>query len=209
MSRKAAKPETPSIPPSDAPLRLVWADPTTIQPNYKNWRIHPAHQMEALRRSQERAGWAGALTYNETTGRLINGHARLAQALRDQTKAVPVLVGAWTEQAEASLLLTMDPIAALSDQDNEAIRALIETIEIPGEPALERLADQVDLQFREPPPPEPLRITIGQFRAMLEPDEWAAWLDKLEAENGARDWETLGPILLERLGIPAEAVLKC
>ncbi len=48
-------------------------------------------------------GWAGALLYNETTGRFIDGHARKKVS---KGKKVPVLIGKWTEEQERKILLT-------------------------------------------------------------------------------------------------------
>lgn len=107
-------------------LRLEYRDPATLADNGKNWRKHPKLQMDALEGVIAEVGWAGALLYNEQTGRLIDGHAR--KKLPTKGEMVPVLIGSWTEEQEAKILLTFDPIGAMADQDGAALAALLETV---------------------------------------------------------------------------------
>jgi hypothetical protein len=60
-------------------------------------------QIKALEGMLNEVGWAGALLYNETTGRFIDGHARKKVS---KGKKVPVLIGKWTEEQERKILLT-------------------------------------------------------------------------------------------------------
>ena len=82
--------------------------------------------MDALRESlgDGEIGWAGALLFNETTGHLIDGHAR-KEAVDPET-LVPVLIGKWSAEAERQILLTLDPITGMAEADGEALRALLE-----------------------------------------------------------------------------------
>ena len=104
-------------------LRLEWLDPKTLTPNPKNWRRHPKAQKEALSSVLQQVGWAGALLYNETSGRIIDGHLRREVA---QDGKVPVLIGSWTEEQEALILATLDPLAAMAEADADKVRALLE-----------------------------------------------------------------------------------
>lgn len=103
-------------------LRLEWRDPAELDPNPLNWRKHPKRQLEGLAAALERVGWAGALLYNERTGRLIDGHAR--RELRPGEKA-PVLVGSWDEAQEREILATLDPLGAAAGVDPEALEVLL------------------------------------------------------------------------------------
>jgi len=71
----------------------------------------------------QQVGWAGALLYNETSGRIIDGHLRREVA---QDGKVPVLIGSWTEEQEALILATLDPLAAMAEADADKVRALLE-----------------------------------------------------------------------------------
>ena len=123
-SRRSRKKAEPSA-ESSRPLRLEWVEAGSLDANPRNWRRHPVGQMDALRESlgDGEIGWAGALLYNETTGHLIDGHAR-KEAVDPET-LVPVLIGSWTAGAERKILLTLDPITAMAEADGEALRGLL------------------------------------------------------------------------------------
>lgn len=65
------------------PLRLEWLEPAALPDNPANWRTHPEVQTAALdgvlrqlaemRDAKPGSQWAGALAYNERTGRLVDG----------------------------------------------------------------------------------------------------------------------------------------
>jgi DNA modification methylase len=123
MPRAANKP-TPKKEP--APLRLVYLDPAELQANPRNWREHPKAQTAALADAIAEVGWAGALLYNERTKRLIDGHAR--RELFAGKGKVPVLIGSWTEQQEATILATLDPLAAMATANKTALEALLKDV---------------------------------------------------------------------------------
>ena len=82
-------------PTQAAPLRLEWRSPAELADNPRNGRRHPEAQVAALTDAMAEVGWAGALLFNERTGRLIDGHARRKVALAQGAETVPVLVGSW------------------------------------------------------------------------------------------------------------------
>ena len=121
-------------------LRLEWIDPKTLTPNPANWRRHPKVQKDALEAVIGEVGWAGALLFNEATGRLIDGHLRQEIS---HDGPVPVLVGSWSEEQERLILATLDPISALAEVESSALDALLKTVETESEAVrvlLERLA---------------------------------------------------------------------
>src|SRR5262249_30683384 len=103
------------------PLRLEWWEADSLKENPANWRRHPAKQLAALGDVIAEVGWAGALLFNERTGRLIDGHARKKIA----RGKVPVLVGSWSAEQEKTILATLDPIAAMAEADKESLEALL------------------------------------------------------------------------------------
>lgn len=111
-------------------LRLEWVEAGTLSPNPKNWRRHSEGQMDAIKSmiDDPEVGWAGVLLYNERTKRLVDGHAR--QKAVDPKTIVPVLIGDWSEEAEAKILLTLDPISAMANGDVNAYKELMETITV-------------------------------------------------------------------------------
>lgn len=108
------------------PLRLEYRKAADLPPNPRNWRRHPASQLAALREALGRVGWAGALLFNERTGRLIDGHARRELAGADEE--LPVLVGEWDDGDEAFILATLDPLAAMAEADRDQLAGLLKEL---------------------------------------------------------------------------------
>ena len=111
-------------------LRLEWIEAGSLADNPANWRRHPEPQLNALKGmiADPEVGWAGALLFNERTGRLIDGHAR--KSIADPKEPLPVLVGNWSEEAEKKILLTLDPLAAMATPDPEALAALLDEVNL-------------------------------------------------------------------------------
>lgn len=106
-------------------LRLEYLDPADLSANPANWRTHPKNQTSTLKDVISEVGWAGALLYNEATGRLIDGHARKEIFHGER---VPVLIGSWTEEQEQLILATLDPLATIAGTDQEKLDDLISEI---------------------------------------------------------------------------------
>lgn len=105
-------------------LRLEWRTAEELADNPANWRTHPEAQKEALEAVLSDVGWAGALLYNERTGRLIDGHLRKQLA----KGPMPVLIGSWTPEQEFKILVTLDPIAAMATIDDPLLATLMEGV---------------------------------------------------------------------------------
>jgi hypothetical protein len=119
---------------------LVYMSPADITPNGKNWRTHPASQLNALSDVIGEVGWAGACLFNERTQRMIDGHARREIALRDGVKEIPVLVGSWSEEQEAKILATLDPLAAMAEADAAKLDALLRDVQTGSEALSQMIA---------------------------------------------------------------------
>jgi hypothetical protein len=98
-----------------------------LLPSPKNWRRHPASQRAALQAILKEVGWADALIARQEGEKLvlIDGHLR---ADLDPAQQVPVLVLDVTEEEGDKILATLDPLAALAETDDEAMRALLESV---------------------------------------------------------------------------------
>jgi hypothetical protein len=115
---------------SQKKLRLEWVEAGTLTPNPNNWRRHSTGQIDAIKAliDDPEVGWAGVLLYNERTQRLIDGHAR--QKAVDPKTIVPVMVGSWGDEAEAKLLLALDPISAMADGDYKSYQQLMQLVTV-------------------------------------------------------------------------------
>jgi hypothetical protein len=100
---------------------LVWVQAKHLRDarNPLNWRKHSKRQREGVLASVQENGWAGCVVYNETTGRMIDGHLR--QDL-DPEQWVPVLSGEFTEAQERRLLRDYDALSGLAEMDVDAFK---------------------------------------------------------------------------------------
>ena len=120
------------------PLRLEWRSPAELADNPGNWRAHPETQFNALADVIADVGWAGACLLNERTQRLIDGHLRKKIGIIQGTERIPVLIGNWSEEQEAKILATLDPIGALAEADKAKLETLLREVSTESE-ALQRL----------------------------------------------------------------------
>lgn len=120
-----------------------------LKPNPRNWRMHPQEQQDALRGVLAEVGYADALIARELpdgTLELVDGHLR-AETTPDMK--VPVLVTDLDEAEAAKVLATLDPLAAMAEQDTEKLAELLADIETESE-ALKAMLDE--LADSEPEP---------------------------------------------------------
>lgn len=103
-------------------------DPATLVPNPRNYRRHPERQVSALTGSLVEVGWVAPVTVNRTTGRLVDGHARVELALRNDVPSVPVQYVELSDAEEAIVLASLDPISAMASHDAKALDALLDEI---------------------------------------------------------------------------------
>lgn len=113
------------------------ADPRELTANPRNWRTHPREQRRVLTGALEQVGWVQQVIVNRTTGHIVDGHARVEEAL-ERGERVPVLYVELTEEEEALALATLDPIAGLAVPDQEALDELVAGIRVDDD-ALRRL----------------------------------------------------------------------
>jgi hypothetical protein len=155
-----------------------------LVPHPLNYRRHPESQRAALVDSLDELGDIRSLLgYRRPDGRiqLIDGHLRRDL---DPDRLVTVELVDLTEAEAAKALLTLDPMAALAQTDQEAVQALAASAET-ASAALRSLWDalaQDDETTRvgleksaEPPPPEAER-----FLVLIECDDEAQQVEFLE-----------------------------
>jgi ParB-like chromosome segregation protein Spo0J len=102
-------------------------DPATLVANPHNWRTHPPNQRAAINGVLSDVGWVARILVNRTTGRMIDGHLRVEEAIRVKAATVPVDFVELDEREEAIVLATLDPIGAMAQTErtklDEVIRA--------------------------------------------------------------------------------------
>jgi DNA modification methylase len=98
--------------------------------NPKNWRIHPKGQQDALGSVLDEVGWVQQVLVNRTTGNVVDGHLRVELAIGRDEPAVPVLYVELSEEEEALVLASLDPLSAMAATDEDKLRELLAGVTI-------------------------------------------------------------------------------
>ena len=93
--------------------------------NDKNWRQHPKSQEQAMTAALEKIGWVQDVIVNKRTNRIVDGHLRVSMS-KAKNEKVPVTYVDLTEAEEQFVLTTFDPLGALAEQNNEALKSLLQ-----------------------------------------------------------------------------------
>lgn len=92
-------------------------DPRELKKNPKNHHTHPVAQRRALKEAMDSLGWVQPLTLNEVTGNLVDGHARLDEALELNIEHVPVIIVELSEEEEAVALAAIVKTGHMAEID--------------------------------------------------------------------------------------------
>jgi DNA modification methylase len=112
-------------------------DVAALVPNPKNPNTHPDNQIQLLGRIIRETGWRAPITVSTRSGYIVKGQGRLAAALLEGFKAVPVDYQHYDSEAQEYADLVADNrIAELAEIDNKMLADIfadIDTGEIPLE----------------------------------------------------------------------------
>lgn len=108
-------------------------EPDQLLANPWNWRIHPKHQQEALQALVENVGWIQRVVVNRRTGHVVDGHLRVAMAIKRLEPTIPVSYVELTEAEEKLALATFDAITGLAQTDDAMLRELLDSIQADGD----------------------------------------------------------------------------
>ena len=95
--------------------------------NPKNFRIHPKNQQLALENSLDKLGWIQNCVVNQTTGFVVDGHARAALAISRGEK-VPCAYVELSPEEEAVAIAILDSITEMAVKDQDILGKLIDDI---------------------------------------------------------------------------------
>lgn len=149
-------------------------NPEELLANPLNFRTHPGHQMDALRGSMKELGWLKTVLVNKTTGHVIDGHARVKEAMRMGLATIPVTILELTPEEERLALAVLDPITELATRDPQILTELLAQVEV-EDAGLQALLDQMAGKDGVEPPasglkdgvdpdavPEPPKVPVTQ-----------------------------------------------
>lgn len=130
-----------------------------FEANPYNYRTHPQRQRDAVQASLRELGWIGVVVENTVTGRLIDGHERVWQALANNEE-VPFIQVALSEDEEKLALAVFDPLGAMAETDSEILDALLREVNT-GESALQELLAEL-AEDELPPALDELSAKYGE-----------------------------------------------
>jgi len=117
--------------------------------NPLNFRRHPGKQMDALRGSMKELGWLKTILINKTTGHILDGHARVEEAMRQGLKTIPATIVELTEAEERLALAVLDPITEMANHDDTILKDLLSQVET-EDAGLLALLDSLDPTETDP-----------------------------------------------------------
>jgi DNA modification methylase len=125
--------------------------PDQLLTNPKNYRTHPGSQADALRGVLGDVGVVQNVLANERTGFLIDGHLRVMEALKAGQPTIPVTWVDLSEEEEALILATLDPLAAMAGTDAAQLDALLRDVSTDS-PAVQAMLDALATEAGIVPP---------------------------------------------------------
>lgn len=174
--------------------------PDQLMANPKNWRIHPMTQQEAVGNVLDEVGWVQQVIVNKVTGHLVDGHLRVALAISREEDTIPVTYVELSEEEEALVLATLDPLAGLAATDGAKLEELLQEANTSGE-ALQNLLDDLS---RSSAPPEDLTehgaVANDEdfwpvIRIQVSPETYRLWSQTWDEMPGDTDDEKLTALL--------------
>ncbi len=160
--------------------------PDQLLANPYNFRIHGKGQQQALHNVMSDIGVVQSVIVNRVSGHIVDGHLRVALALRNGQKTVPVTYVELNEQEEKSILATFDPISAMAVIDEEKLSELLQEIDVTD--SIEAVIDDLKIDAGIAPPPidnpEELPYPEKTYIVLLEFDNYDDYSNvKLEMER--------------------------
>ena len=127
-------------------IKLVPANQLLANPS--NARRHPVKQREALRGSLDTLGWVAPVFVGKS-GYLLDGHARVEEALsKDENALVPVIEVDLEAHEESLFLASFDYITYLAEYDRDSLESLLQEVntgDVRLQVMLSELAENNDL----------------------------------------------------------------
>lgn len=109
--------------------------------NPSNWKDHPQTQRDALTELLDSIGWITGVIVSASTGLLIDGHARVDEALKENPEQlVPFIEVDLSPEEEKIMLALFDPVGAMAITDNAKIVELVEGLHLESSALLEIVA---------------------------------------------------------------------
>jgi hypothetical protein len=123
-----------------------------------NARMHPQYQRDVMKAALQTVGFVAPIIESLHTGYLLDGHERVWQGLQNKNANIPYVVVDVTEDEEAYILATFDPITSLAQYDSQKLDELLRDVQSDDaaiQQMLSDLAAQSGLYLDDEPTPDP------------------------------------------------------
>lgn len=140
---------------SETVFPIVMMDARDMVSHPQNFRRHPQSQVREINKSLKEFGWLQNVIWNQRTGFILDGHARIEEAAK-RGDQVPVRVVDVTPIQEKRIILAIGKTAEGRELDEEALASLLsEVVEESGElPPGWSASELEDLLEKTAPAPE-------------------------------------------------------
>ena len=153
--------------------------PTELKANPRNWRRHSPKQLRAIAGVLSQVGWVQQVIVNVQTGHLVDGHARVEEAISRHEPTVPVVFVDLTADEERLVIASFDPLGAMASSDTYQLEQLLGQLGHVDDGALRRMLGDLALRngLRRPghvdpdelpalPDEDPGRAKMGEIWAL-------------------------------------------
>jgi hypothetical protein len=117
-------------------------DPASLLANPQNWRIHPRAQQDALEGVIDEVGFVSPIIVQDGTDVVIDGHMRVALAMRHNVSTIPVDYVDVDDTEMRLILATFDPISAMAATDKALLEELLRDVST-SEPAVMQMLSEL------------------------------------------------------------------
>jgi ParB-like chromosome segregation protein Spo0J len=135
-----------------------------------NARIHSRMQQDALLSIFKSVGIVQNIIVNKKTQHVLDGHLRVALALRENIETLPVTFVDIDEREETAILASLDMIGSMAGTDTEKYNALLKDaadlddslkeILAHHQQTLQSLLDDIESDRAVPEPPQKLVVSV-------------------------------------------------
>ena len=113
-------------------------DPEQLLASPYQWKVHPGTQQDAMLAAIRQVGLIQDVVVSQNSGHVVDGHMRVALALRTGQKSIPVKYVDLTDDEERLAIALFDPLAALAATDKALLADVLADIDT-GEAALQQM----------------------------------------------------------------------
>lgn len=99
--------------------------PGELAAHPSNWRSHPEAQRKGLRQVVETVGLVQDVIVSKRTGRILDGHLRVEEAIAAEQPTIPIVEVDVTEDEERVILASFDVRGSMAEINTKALKGLL------------------------------------------------------------------------------------